>query len=334
MAYSPASNQTGTSTLGHLATVFYRKRALDRLQKKFTFRMACMDDMLPKQVGRTIQFFRYTNPSAVTTTTTEGTVGTGLALTSKVVSATVSQYSSFFTVSDLLQDTALDPILQNAAELLGYQAGLSVDTIVRGIIDAEINGTSVNQTLLSSNSYARLADFRNSRHSLQANDVQPMDDGRFLAIVHPFVTFDLVNDPAAGSLLDVFKYTQPTSTALVHYEDRGTISGEVAGCKIMESTNVKKTAGSPNLYRAYVFGKNGVGCVDLEGRGPNKIYDPSKQRFAVNVIKGAPSIADPEGVIGGAVSYNFIFSVLVLEGPTGIGGSYRFRLLDFASSIG
>lgn len=327
MAYSPATNTTGTSTLGHLATVWYRKKALDRLQKKFVFRGACMDDMLPKQVGRTVQFFRYTNLGTMTTQTTEGTVGTGVAITSKVVTLTVSQYSNFITVSDLLQDTALDPILQNAAELLGYQGGLSVDTIVRTVIDNESGGTNVKQNVLSTSGFVRVADLRNARHSLQANDVLPFEDGRFLAILHPYVTFDLVNDPAAAGLADIFKYTQPTSTALTSYEDRGQIRGDVAGCKVIESTNVKTTSGSPNRYNGYIFGKNGVGCVDLEGRGPARVTDPTKQRFNINVIKGAPSIADPEGVIGGAVSYNYVFGTAILEGPTGIGGVYRFRLL-------
>ena len=292
-----------------------------------------MDDMLPKQVGRTVQFFRYTNLGTQTTATTEGTVGTGVAITSKVVSLTVSQYSNFITVSDLLQDTALDPILQSAAELLGYQGGLSVDTIVRTVIDNEVNGTNVNQTLLSSSSFLRVADLRNSRSQLQGNDVLPFEDGRFWAVLHPYVTFDIVNDPAASGFADIFKYTGPANTALTTYEDRGNLHGDVAGCKVTESTNVK-TSSNPNLYWGYVFGYRGIGCVDLEGRGPARVVDPTKQRFNVNIIKGAPSIADPEGVIGGAVSYNYVFGTAILEGPTGIGGVYRFRILQPKSSIG
>jgi hypothetical protein len=103
---------------------------------------------------------------------------------------------------------------------------------------------------------------------------------------------------------------------------------------VKESTNVKITAGSPNLYRTYVYGKGAIGAVDLEGRGPNKVTDPRKQRFSINTIKGQPSIADPEGVIGAAVSYNFVFTTVVLDGPAVIGGSYRYRWIDCPSSIG
>ncbi len=333
MAYSPASNLTSSSGLAHLATVYYKKKGLDRLQKKFVFREACMDDMLPKQVGRTVQFYRYTNLTAVTTNNTEGTIGNPISINSRTVSATVSQYTSFITVSDLLQDTALDPIVQNAAELLGYQGGLTVDTITRNIIDAESvsNGVSPNQAMLGATFTVR--DLRNTRTQLQAVDVEPINGDEFLAIASPFVTYDLVNDPAAAGLADIFKYTQPERTPLVKYEDRGVVT-HIAGCKVIESTNVLKTAGSPNKYRVYIFGKGGVGAVDLEGRGPNKVQDPKKQRFNINIIKGQPSIADPEGVIGAAVSYNFIYTTVILDGPSSIGGTYRYRVIDASSSVG
>lgn len=332
MAYQPvpASQTTGSSALAHLATVMYRKKALDVLQKKFVFQDVCMDDMLPRASGKTIQFYRYSNlPVSTTAKSPEGAVGTSQNLNSKTVSATISQYTNFITVSDLLKDTAIDPLIQNAAERLGYQAGFSVDTITRTIIDNEASATD--QTLLGS--FLRAGDFRQSRHLLQGTDVQPMDNGNFMGIAHPYVTFDLVNDPAAVGLADIHKYTEPNRARLISYEDRGRIA-VVGGVDVQESTNVALIAGSPNKWRVYIFGKNGVGCVDLEGRGPNKIKDPSKQRFNVNVGQGSgPTGYDPEGVLGGFVSYNFSFAVVVLEGPAGIGGSYRFKTLSAPSSI-
>lgn len=332
MGYTPASNLTSTPTLAHLVQVFYRKRGLDRLQKKFVFREACMDDMLPKQNGKTVQWFRYTNLAANTTPAVEGTVGTGVAMTSRTVSATVSQYTAYITVGDLLQDTAIDPIVQNASELLSYSGGLSVDTITRTIIDAE--QASTDQALLGA--FARVADLRNSRHQLQAVDVEPMDDGNFFAICHPFVSYDIVNDPAAAGFVDINKYQHSRDSAITKYEDRGQIT-IVGGCRLIESTNVATSAGPPATYRMYVFGKNGVGAVDLEGRGPNKVKDPRKQRFNIRIIKGGASvdnIADPEGVIGAAVSYNYVYCAVVLEGPAGIGGTYRYKTLECPSSIG
>ncbi len=332
MAYSPAGNSTGSAGLSHLAAVWYRRKSLDRLQKKFLFREACMDDMLPKMSGKTIQWYRYTNLGASTTPTTEGTVGTSQVLTSKIVSATVSQYTSFITVSDLLKDTAIDPIVTESASLLGYQGGLTVDTLTRTVIDSVNSGCS----LSLQGTYAKTADLRNAVAQLTAVDVEPMDaDNLFFVIAHPFVQYDIVNDPSAGGYSDTWKYTDPSGTDLVQGNTtRGQMRKAIAGCKVVTSTNVKVTAGTPNLYRMYVVGKNAIGAVDLEGRGPNKVVDPTKQRFAVKVIQGGNNIADPEGVIGAAVSYNFVYTTAILEGPTGIGGVFRMKQFDAASSVG
>lgn len=329
MAYTPATNLTTTATVAHGAAVFYKKTGLDILQKKFKFGMAAMSDVVPKQSGRTVQWFRYANLAASSTAATEGTVGTGLALTSHILTATVSQYADFISVSDLLEDTLIDPVVQNASERLGYRAGLSVDTMTKNVLDAENTGMA--QTVLST--YLRVADLRNARHQLQAVDVEPSEsDGTFLAIAHPFATYDVVNDPAAGGLADIVKYTGPKDSALVKYEDRGMIA-TVGGCKLIESTNI--SAVSTDEYRTYIFGKNAFGTVDLEGRGPSKVTDPKSQRFAIRVIRDrGDNIANPEGLIRAAVSYNFVFTAVVLEGPTGIGGTYRGKQITAHSTVG
>lgn len=333
MSYAPAVNLTTSAGLPHLQAILYKKRGLDILTKKFRFHEPCMKDTVDKQSGKTAQWYRYQNLAANTTVTTEGTIGTSLSVGTRVVQSTVSQYSAFINLSDFLVSTAIDPAVQNASERLGYQAGLSVDTITRNVFDAEDSGT--NQALLSGTTL-KGADIRAAKHILSNRDVQPMDDGNFFVVMSPFVSFDLVNDPTVVGLADTFKYnTNVMNSPLVKYEDRGQVT-VWGGCRVIESTNVK-TASGPNTYKVYVFGKNGVGTIDLEGRGPQRIVDPAKERFAIRVIPGGPqnaTLADPEGVIGAAVSYNFIFSSVVLEGPAGIGGSYRFITLKPQSTLG
>lgn len=328
MAYAPAGNATTSAGLAHLQNAYIKRKALDRLQKKFRFRDACMEDNIPARSGRTVQWYRYNNLSANTTPSTEGSVGTSQSLTSKIVAATVSEYSAFITVSTLLDETAPDPILQSAGELLGYQGGLSVDTITRAVIDAESSGT--NQNPIST--YLTVADIRAAVHGLQGIDVEPFDNGQFLTITSPYNSYDLVNDPSANGLADIFKYTDPAKADLVNRQDRGLVSN-VAGARIIESTNVY-SSGSPASYRTYVFGKGGVACTALEGSAPARVTDPTKQGFNIRVVRGGvPSIPDPEGMIGGAVSYRYTYAAVVIDGAVGIGGSFRYRTIDAQSSI-
>lgn len=330
MAYQPvpAANLSTASTLAHLQGILHKRKALDRLQTTFLFGMPCMNDVLDLQSGRTAQWFRYDNFGANTTPSPEGQVKTSLSTQSRTVQCMVSEYSDYVTVSSLLKETAPDAIMQSNAELLGYRAGLSVDNITRAVLDAEQASTDL--ALLAGTFKAQ--DVRNARAQLRGRDVRPLTDGLYLGLSHPYVTFDLVNDPAANGLADIYKYTKPADASLVRYDENGQVC-VVGGCKILETTNVTLIAGSPNKWRNYFFGLNGVGKLDLSGRGPSKVTDPTKQRFQINVIPGERSIADPEGTIGGAVSYRFVFGVVVLEGPAGIAGQYRFRTIDAPSSI-
>lgn len=334
MAYSPAGMLTTSATLPHLQAVVYRKKALDRLQTKFQFDMFCMKDILERQSGLTVQWFRYSNLSVSVTPTTEGTVGSSLTPSSRIVQATLSQFSNFINFSDLLAETGIDPVAQSYSELLGYHGGLLADTVTRNVLDAE--SANATQSLLVGTTMTA-ADVKASRHILANANVKPMDDGFYYMIMSPFVSFDILNDPTAVGIADIYKYNTPPGFqgAFIKLEDRGEVV-QYGGVRIFESTNVK-TQSTPNRYRVYVAGLNGIGSVDLEGRGPTRVKDPTKQRFNIRVVPGgveAANIADPEGVLGGAVSYNFKFAVVVLEGPAGIGGSYRFRVLDPQSTLG
>lgn len=331
MAYTPAQNITTSAGMAHLATIFYKKVGLDRLQKTFRFREAGMEDDVPKMNGKTAQWFRYNNLAANTTTASEGTVGTSLQPTSRIVQSTVSEYSDYINISTFLNDTAIDNTVENYSALLGYRAGLSVDTITRNVIDVAQPSTDLALT----GTYMRVADLRNTAIQLQAIDALPMDDGQFYNIMHPYVYYDLLNDPAAGGLADIYKYTNPAKAGLVDggNDPMGTVA-VIGGCKVVKSTNVTKIVGSPNKWRTYTFAKNGIGIVALSGSGPAQMTDPTSQRFNIKVARATGnSIVDPEGQIAAAVAYRYVYTTVILEGPSGIGGNYRFRTSDVPSSI-
>ncbi len=318
MAYAPATNLTTTPSLAHLATVYYERKALDQLKQKFVFREGTMPDVMPLRSGKTIQFYRYSLFSANTTAASEGTVGTGLPLTTSTITATVSEYADFVTISTLLQETAIDPITENAADQLGYRAGLSADTITRTEFDSNV--ASVQLATLGATFSA--ADLRRSAMLLEGVNVRPMKADNFLGIIHPYVLYDLMSDNTAGGFIDVMKYADPTT--MVNGE-----AGKMAGVRLLKSTNVGSTGTAPTVsYYTYIIGYGAVGAIDLAGVGPTNVMDPEKQAFKVNVIKGGPQIADPEGMIGAAVSYRFVFVVQTLDSTT-----YRYRIVLSDSSI-
>jgi len=323
MAYTPASNTTLTPSLAHLATVHYETVALDQLTQLFMFLEGTEPDDIPQRVGKTIQWFRYTLLTANTTPSTEGTVPTGLPLTSTTVSATVSEYSDFITLSKLLVLTAIDSIKANAAEQLGYRAGLSIDTITRTEFDSNVASVATSTLGAALGSI----DFRRQVTTLQANNVRPKKGDSYVGIIHPYALFDLKSDNTAGGFIQVMEYANPQQ--LLNGPTMNGEAGMVENVRLLKSTNVGTTGTAPQVkYYTYVIGKGSVGAVDLAGNGPTKVMDPEKQKFTINVIDGKPQIADPTGTIGAAVSYWCAFVAKTLDST-----NYRYRIIYADASI-
>lgn len=321
MAYAPAGNTTSTGTISHLASVYYNRKGLSQLKKKFRFREMTWPDEIPLRNGLLVQWFRYSLMAANTTPSAEGTVGTSSPLTTNTVTATVAEYSDFISLSKLLTETAIDPIAANASEQLGYRAGLSVDTITRIEFDSVASSSTDFSATLGA--YATVNDIRRAVAVLKGADVQPMDsDGNYGVIVHPYVTFDIMSDNTAGGFIDITKYARPGD----NFEGE---CGKVYGARIVESTNVATGGTAPNvLYYAYVVGQQAVGSVSLAGAGPSTVSDPNSQSFKINAFSSGPNPADPEGKIGSYCSYRFVYCAKILDTST-----YRFRRIPCNASL-
>lgn len=331
MAYAPVpvTNTSATNLQSQLWAYSLNRKSLDALRTKFQFLKPCMPDMIEKREGKTRTWFRYTNMPAATQQSPEGVVGTSLAIPPvKTVSAIAAQYADYVTISDIMRDTAPDSIMENVADQLGYRAGLTVDNVTRAVFDAE-SGASV--TPLAT--YLSVRDFRAAGFTLSGQNVRRMDDGWFWCATHPYTAFDVVNDPSANGLADVWKYTDPSKAAGVKTEDRGELT-TIADCRIIQSTNVLKTAGTPNKWRTYIVGAGAIGAVSLSGYEPSHVVDPNKETWKIRTkILNDIDAANPTGQIGALASYNFLHVAKILEGSSDIGGTYRFTYIDTPSSI-
>jgi len=101
---------------------------------------------IPRNNSLVIKFRRYSLLSAATTALSEGVTPSGSQLSITDVSATVAQYGDFVTLTDQLVFSTLDPVLTETADVLGQQAGNSLDQICRDVIVA---GTTINKLCLA-----------------------------------------------------------------------------------------------------------------------------------------------------------------------------------------
>lgn len=330
MAYQPAQMLTTSTGLAGYPTVWYNRRGLDQLKKRFRFYHAAEPDMIPRRSGKTVQWFRYTLLGANTSGDTEGTVGSSNSLTTTTLSGTVVEYSDFITVSTLLDETALDPIVTNGAEQLGYSAGLSVDSILKAALDGQSGAVLSPGTI---GAFATVDDVRRAKALLEGADVRPKDEKFYEVIMHPYIIYDIKSDNTAGGFIDLMKFAamgkggeSPLFNAPNPFDEP---IGVVDNCRIWATTNVTTSGSAPNvLYSCYVVGRGALGAVDLQGSGPSQVEDPTKQQFRINVIRGGPQIADPVGTIGAAVSYRYVFLAQILDTV-----NLRYRIFNADASL-
>lgn len=315
--FQPAINTTQSVGLAPVATqIYYKKTGLDRLTQTFRFYSAGDPDDIPKRSGRTVQWYRFNLLGSNTTPSAEGVVGIPLPLSSGQFTGTVEEYSDFTNLSTLLIDTAINDMVAQAAEDMSYRAALSVDLTVR--TEVEANSAAIQQT---QGQYFSAADINAAITILKASNVLPREDGGWLAILHPYMTYDLLSDNTAGGFVEVMKYADPNRF----------ISGEIGrifNTRIVETTNVATVGTNPTKYHGYIFGKGGLGVVSLAGRGPNNVVDPRKSTFNISTIKGEKSIYDPEGKIGAAVSYYYVMLAKTLDSTVP-----RFRIIEADVSL-
>ena len=279
----PPTNTTATSSLAPTIQTYYDKKLLERMIANFAHFQFGQKRPIPRMGGKTINFRKFASLAAATTPLTEGTTPTGSNITLTEITATVSQYGNFVEVSDVLDMVAIDPVLDEMADVLGEQAGDTLDVITRDALVA--GGTNIqfaagrtsNATVTGADTM-NVTELRKAIRTLKRFNGKPMADGYYVAIVHPDTVFDLQGDSAWINASQ--------------YAGSGQIfSGEVGklyGVRFIESTNAKKFAGagasSIDVYSTIIMGKDAYGIVDIAGSSA-----------VSNIVKphGSAGTADP-----------------------------------------
>ena len=107
---------------------FYDRSLLERAVPSLVHNRFAQVRDIPKNGGSSlIKFRRYGSLTATTTALSEGVTPSGSQLSVTDVTATVLQYGDYVTLTDKVLMETYDPILTETAEILGEQAGDSLD---------------------------------------------------------------------------------------------------------------------------------------------------------------------------------------------------------------
>jgi N4-gp56 family major capsid protein len=262
---------------------FYDKNLIEEASAALVHDQFGQKRPIPKNGGKTIEFRKFASLPKALTPLTEGVTPDGKNLNVTAITAEVAQYGDYVVMSDVLDLTAIDSVGVETSNLLGNQMGLTMDTVTRNELQSGTNVTycpkvAADGTETEVTSRSALDDTCQLTVKVVQQVVAklkgqnaPKIDGKYVAIIHPYVAYSLMRDPEW-----VHAHTYGGTTNLFTGE-----IGEIAGVRFVETTEAKVYEGG--VFGTLFMGANAYGVIDINGAGAEFIYKP----------KGSAGTADP-----------------------------------------
>ena len=271
---------TGNDLSAEMKT-FYDMTLIDEASAQLVHDQFGQKRPIPANGGKTIEFRKFSSLPKATTALTDGVTPNGNKLNVSTITATVSQYGDYIVQSDVLELTAIDNTIVEATKILGKQAGLTLDTIVRNVLVA---GTSVqyagdkeSRSALTATDTLSVLEIQKAVAFLRAQNA-PTIGGDYVAIIHPYAAFDLMRDP---EWIDAHKYAAPENLYT------GEI-GKISGVRFVQTSEAAILTGG--VFCTLVLGEGAYGVTEITGGGLQTIVkqkgsagtgDPLDQRSSV-----------------------------------------------------
>ena len=312
-----ADNKTGTTSnypdaagndLSAGMRTYYSNRILDYAQPYLRYEEQAKKEMIPPNAGRVISFRGYEKLGPALTALTEGVTPAAGKLDMFTMSIELAQYGYYVEVSDLLKLTFVDPIIEQALKVLGRQAALTRDTLIRNTLAAKVqnyvfapksDGTIPTQLSgMDATCLITQKTIRRAANALERMDATPRNGQSYIGIVHPDIAMDIEN-------ADDFKEWTKYTTAEHMYA--GEI-GMVGGVRFVKSTQALiKKEGTLPIYHTYIMGEDaysvtGVGNGGIEvivkQLGSGGTTDPLNQRATIGWKTNlGTGVMDPTAIV-------------------------------------
>ena len=281
-----------TNTLAPELKTFYDTELLENARTEMFYAQFGRKQRLPKNGGTTIEWRKF-NTFARASELKEGVIPTGQQFGSSSLTASISQYGTYTSITDKLEMRAYDNVILAATEEMGASAAATQETLIRNALlvgtnvmycdNVDVNGNVLSTPTTpatmgagggSSNSdgWALLTPTMvNKAVTKMKKDRVPRINGKYYAVIHPSVAYDLRQ---SKEWIEVHKYAATSEIF------NGEI-GELHGCRFIEDTfapilgdsyiysgsTTYKNKSNGVTYATYFFGKDGFGIVDPEGGG-------------------------------------------------------------------
>ena len=265
-----ADSYTSAQDLSPEMKTFYDRNLIRLAEPELVHDQFGQKRPIPGGNGKTIEFRKFNALPSVPSDRilSEGITPNGQFYGVTAITATIEQYGGYITLSDMLNLTAYDNNMQEVMKLLASQAGQVSDKITRDIL---AEGTNVSYagnatgrvddtgvTGLTSSDVLTIEDIKKAVRKLKRVNAKTIS-GDYVAIVHPDVAYDLMND---SEWVDANHYAGSTKI----------FSGEIGkmyGVRFVETTMAKiwVTTGGLPVYNTLVLGENAFGVTSINNGG-------------------------------------------------------------------
>ena len=276
-----------TSAPADLSQVAFEKLAYFALRPEMYYdQFADVQATNATNPGASIKFTVFADMAAATTALGESTDVTPVSMTDTQVTVTLLEYGNATVTTAKLRASSFMPVDPIAAQAIGYNAGLSIDTIAQAVVQAGTNviyatggaQTATSRITMKTDQTLVAKDIRRAVAELRGANV-PTINGNYVGFIHPDVSYDLRGITDASGWRDSYKYTN----AMPLYN--GEI-GMFEGVRFIESSR------APLFTNAY----NGAGAVGTGDSYGTLIM--GRQALAKGISLGGEYGAQPSIVYG------------------------------------
>lgn len=270
------ANLTQTS-LSDAVKTQYEKRLLIRAVPRLVHGRWGMVAKLNKYGSYELR--KYGSLSAITTALTEGTTpAEQAAMSLTLTTVTPAFYGAWIGHTDELEMTVYDPLISEVSAILGEQAGISADTLIRNALTdgatVDYSGAATSRATIDAPAHnISYADFVMRVAALEAENALPVDGEYFICIIHPHTFASLMQDPTFVNLFveEADKADSPLRTGYL---------GRILNCKIYRSSNAREYAdagvgSTTDVYSMLFIAREAYGYVGMAGNTPNPVDNGS-----------------------------------------------------------
>lgn len=281
------------NTLAPELKTYYDTNLLENARTEMFYAQFGKRVPLPANKGKTVEFRKF-NTFERAAELKEGVIPTGQKFGVTTKTGSIKQYGTYTTITDELELRAYDDMILGATEEMGASAAETQEVLIRDALLTNTNVLYCDNVTLATNpdesdvylstptSCAQMEASEGTLCKMTPDSIAkgvtimkknrvPTINGKYVAVIHPSVAYDLRNSKA---WVDAHKYA--ATTELFNGE-----IGELHGCRFIENVFAPVLGGSDYknkasgmTYATYMFGKEPFAIIDPEGGAMEMIVKP------------------------------------------------------------